>query len=79
MKSCLECEHWDLDPGEPNYSEYTPGYPMNIRCIKSSEWNSRDWDIEEDMQRDMLRAETCSDFQPIDLDKLKKIVFGEKT
>jgi len=31
---CLTCKWWELSPGSPDYSEYTPGESAHFECKK---------------------------------------------
>lgn len=63
---CIFCHHFEFYPGEPGYSEYTPGADTVIRCRLGFWSTSTYWD-ENDYRRGMLQAKTCQRFQWVPL------------
>jgi len=63
---CLECMNLAFINAMPNYSEYTPGHGMELRCTKSR------WDLDTykddrvKMQNYLETARTCADFESMD-------------
>ena len=61
---CWHCQHIYWDSGSPGYSEYTPGDPPDIHCLKDH-WHLRtSWgNMEmEDFRAALESARTCTDF-----------------
>ena len=55
---CLFCEHFWFSEEERGYSEYTPGHPAHLECLKSK------WSLDSiiDFRETMKMAETCKEF-----------------
>lgn len=62
-ENCLFCQQYYFDPGEPGYSELTPGVDTSYGCKKEI-WDDDSTDTEEDYFRNMRTAETCEFFKP---------------
>ena len=61
-RTCIDCEHWLFDSGEPGWSEYTPGVDASSSC-RRGHW-TMDENTTEDGYRDHLRtARKCKDFE----------------
>ncbi len=62
-KTCLLCEHCRIDFGCGDYSDVTPGDPLDFRCYKGH------WDITQShggkttLRSALAMAETCKDFE----------------
>jgi hypothetical protein len=55
-----------FDPGDPGYSEMTPGYAWFSHCLKGH-WEMRGYDVTMDEYRsNLLRANQCKDFEPVE-------------
>lgn len=63
-KGCHSCAHFDIDTGEPGYSEWTPGSDMRFMCLKDH-WELAVGDPDENMRRGLEYGLTCSDYTPI--------------
>jgi hypothetical protein len=59
--TCLLCKSFYFDPGEPAYSECTPGSDMSIGCMKV--WSLDGDDTEDTYREKMLSAEWCEDYE----------------
>lgn len=69
---CLFCEHLYFTSEQPGYSEYTPGYPAHLECLKGY-WSFPDIT---DFRDTMKMAETCKKF--IVSDDAKELGFTEE-
>jgi len=58
---CLFCAHLWLDFGEAGYSEWTPGYGGEARCLKKH-WELGGYESADRLADYMLLGETCVDF-----------------
>jgi hypothetical protein len=62
-KLCYACKHFEFDPGEPGYSEYTPGSDAHMSCGKDH------WCLDnmgyggKSLAEHLERAKTCKDFE----------------
>jgi len=67
-KICLFCVHFDMNTGEPDWSDITPGSDFSMDCAKNK-WTSIDvydrCSIEE-YRTIMLKAEKCDEFSPVE-------------
>jgi len=72
---CIFCQHFRFYSGEPAYSELTPGADMVLKCAKGY-WNAREFISEDDYRTEMLRARTCKDWKPVDLEAMGIKVSG---
>lgn len=78
-KTCILCQHFHFDGGEPDYSEETPGTDWKCLCIKSHFHLDGYSACDDDFRDELLRAETCADFQLSDyLDRLARDVQAGK-
>jgi hypothetical protein len=67
MKDCTDCEHFALSEHEPDWSEYTPGTPASIGCMKGH-WtlgNEAPW-TPKGFRLVVLKSKTCHDFKQAD-------------
>jgi len=62
-RTCILCEHFDFDGGEPDYSEYTPGANWSCECIKGHFLMSGLGVNHADFREALLQAVDCADFQ----------------
>lgn len=69
--TCLFCKHFYFCGAEPGYSEYTPGSDAAMECTKNY-WSMNNLDTTEDLRIKMLSAETCADFEMVDLQEITK-------
>lgn len=61
-KLCLFCRHFVFEPGEPDWSDVTPGYAPDIRC-GLGHWRLDMYrDDVSNYRRCQLIARTCPDF-----------------
>jgi len=61
-KNCLICKHSSLYPGEPGYSEMTPGSPASWNCEKNH-WRDDPLSLQkEDFLKLIDKAKTCKDY-----------------
>lgn len=61
-KLCLFCKNFRLDPGDPGYSEYTPGWDFEMECRKGH-WRFDQFKMnEEDYRKTLLKAIECKDY-----------------
>lgn len=79
MKLCWLCKNFELDPGEPDYSEVTPGSPSRMGCA-AGHWFFGEYygpygfrgaygfevTSEANFCQAMAMAETCQDFDLAD-------------
>lgn len=64
-KTCLDCEHCYVSPGDPGYSEYTPGFDADMYCGKSH-WKYDAYnDGRKELRDKFYMALTCPDFVPV--------------
>lgn len=62
-RTCLDCKHWWWYPGEPEYSECTPGTDASMHCSKGH-WRLGMFDDNRgDVRQKLKRAERCKDFE----------------
>lgn len=74
-RTCVECEHWEFDPGTSDWSEDTPGDAWNSRCLRDhlsinrlvmfgdQEYERSRGVARDDFGRLLLTARACSDFE----------------
>lgn len=66
MKNCLFCSKFRYYPGEPDYSELTPGSSVEIGCsivVRGDFlWEFHYMDSEDEFRANMTRAETCKQY-----------------
>lgn len=66
---CVLCKHFYFDPGHEDYSDLTPGESTIIGCNKDH-YRMEAFDTTEEKYREnMLKANTCSDFEKADFIK----------
>lgn len=65
MKTCFDCAYFDLDMGEPDYSEYTPGSPATIECRKGK-FSFNYYTTRKEARKLILSAETCDKFKQVE-------------
>ena len=63
---CLFCKNFYFDPGQPGYSDETPGSDMSIGC-NVGYWDEDDIFDEADYRQCQLKAQTCQDFNQVEL------------
>lgn len=62
-RTCISCEHWDLELGEGPLSDVTPGAEGHLTCYKGH-YDFRNDGLTNGSYRDALRkAATCPDFK----------------
>jgi hypothetical protein len=62
-RNCLKCRHCVIDPGEPNWSEVTPGSDPEMRCGKGH-WFLRPFEYDrKDVLKAFEMAKTCPDYE----------------
>jgi len=63
---CLMCKHIFLLPGHEDYSEITPGEPMEFGCAKQH-WRTDASSLESmiEFRAYMEQASDCADFEPV--------------
>lgn len=64
-KLCLFCKHFYFDPGEPDYSDVTPGSDMSIGC-RLGFWSEDSFWDEDGYRECQLKARTCPKFEQIE-------------
>ena len=63
MRNCINCKKFDFDPGHPDWSEYTPGYGWEAKCI-GGKWYMQGVSVDENDWRTTTRqAENCDEFE----------------
>ncbi len=62
---CVFCKHFNLDMGDPGYSEMTPGYDAIIECCRNH-WEMSQMDDVSDYRKNIERAQTCPDYRHYD-------------
>jgi|GEM_PF-5732919 len=67
-KLCIFCQYFDLDMGEPGYSELTPGANANIGCGKDH-WDMSNYGDTREFRENIIRASICNDYYPVDPNK----------
>lgn len=61
-RNCIDCNHFSFSPGEPGYSELTPGWEASMSCSQCH-WNVRlDNITEEEYRLTLHTAMICPDF-----------------
>ena len=60
---CWLCAFLEFEPGEPGYSELTPGADMVLRCGKGY-WNANDCYTQFELGRALALAERCARYKP---------------
>ena len=64
-RTCTTCQHFYVCPGTPDYSELTPGEPMELKCGKYH-WDISESEITSEMVREkFLTAIDCPDYQEV--------------
>lgn len=58
---CVNCHHFNFWPGDPGYSEFTPGSDMTISCAVGV-WRADCDTFEAEFRRLMRSSETCEKF-----------------
>lgn len=56
--TCCECHHLYYDSGAADYSDLTPGAPVDLCCMRYH-WALGD----DDLPEALFQAETCEDFE----------------
>lgn len=62
---CYECEHCELEPMQPGYSEYTPGCDFIFRCRKKN-LDFTDFFDRKDFRDRIRSARTCKFFKQVE-------------
>jgi hypothetical protein len=57
LRRCWWCKNFDIDLGERDYSEYTPGYPGYARC------SEKHYIDKERIFESVKQAEECPDYE----------------
>lgn len=63
MKNCINCKHFYMHSGSPDYSEYTPGCDVSSGCSKNHWCFEPNNDTEDSYRAKVNKAETCKDFE----------------
>lgn len=61
-RTCLDCEHVYLDLGDPGWSEYTPGGPGELTCMRGHFELDHAMITNHSWRAALKTAETCKDF-----------------
>lgn len=59
---CLFCEHFYLDTGCRDYSEYTPGNEFDMQCLKEH-WTYKRYGDEDHYRACIIAAWKCPDYK----------------
>lgn len=72
-KLCLFCKEFHYEPGQPDWSEWTPGYTAIMRCRVGCFDIDLNDDTLAEYRRKILTAQNCAHFQFDDeIDKIKE-------
>lgn len=64
---CLFCKNMQLEPAQSGYSEFTPESDVWMGCYKGH-WELSLWkDTTETYREKLLMAQTCPDYDEIDM------------
>jgi hypothetical protein len=58
---CVNCEHFNYNPGDPGYSEQTGGWSATIEC-KKGHWPPADEDRITPLRKKLNTATECTDY-----------------
>jgi len=59
---CINCIHFQVESGTPDYSELTPGDEFRMACVKGY-WELRNWvDTTESYRKKIYTALECKDY-----------------
>ena len=62
-KTCIFCEHFRVETGDPGYSELTPGYSWSMSCCKGKWSFDPDRDGLKEYRKILTTAEKCDSFK----------------
>ena len=70
-KICLFCKNFKYEPGEPGYSDVTPGSDLEVGCYLGY-WELDAWggDGVTSYREHQLKAQSCPDFELVDFEAL---------
>lgn len=61
-RTCIQCQHFDIDMGHPAYSDVTPGDDARIECMRNH-WSMENHEGQKRFRLYIVKAETCPDFE----------------
>lgn len=63
IRNCLFCKYFNIEPGSPGYSEWTPGWDMRMECNKGIWSLDEDADSAASFRAKMWNAKDCQHFE----------------
>jgi hypothetical protein len=63
VRLCLLCEHWSFSPGDPGWSEVTPGWDATCECTRGHWALDMIQDNQDTFREKMQSATTCEEFE----------------